>query len=97
MTVEPMKLNSAGEPFEIYLVWSDATLTVAANETALDVLVAAGVPVQPSCRSGYCGECAMPYVEGDLLHNDSCLSDTDRNHVFCPCVSRAQTRIAVEA
>lgn len=83
--------------FEIYLVWTDTTLTVAAQENALDVLIAAGVPVQPSCRSGYCGECATPYVEGDLLHKDSCLNVADREHVFCPCVSRAHTRIVVEA
>ena len=87
----------APKAFEIYLVWADTTLTVAAHESALDVLLAAGVAVQPSCRSGYCGECAMAYVEGDLVHKDSCLNSGDRDHVFCPCVSRAHTKIVVEA
>lgn len=84
-------------PFEIYLVWADTILTVNSHESALDVLLAAGVAVQPSCRSGYCGECAMTYIEGDIIHKDSCLNNGDRKHVFCPCVSRAQSRIVVEA
>ena len=91
-----MDTIAAPEPFEIYLVWADTTLSVGAHETALEVLIAAGVPVQPSCRSGYCGECAMPYIEGDLVHKDSCLNSGDREYMFCPCVSRAQTRIVLE-
>lgn len=84
-----------GEPFEIYLVWSETTLRVEKDETALQVLLAAGAPIVPGCQTGGCGECATEYVEGDVIHKDSCLNADDRKTTFCPCVSRAKTRIVV--
>ncbi|MDX2205897.1 MAG: 2Fe-2S iron-sulfur cluster binding domain-containing protein [Hyphomicrobiaceae bacterium] len=82
-------------PFEIYLAWSDVTLTVGAGESALQVLVAAGLPIEPGCQTGGCGTCVTDYVEGDVIHKDACLSESDRRHSFCPCVSRARTRIVL--
>lgn len=79
-----------GEPFEILLVWSETTLEVASDQSALAVLVAAGVPIEPGCMTGGCGECATRFVEGDITHKDACLSTTDRETLFCPCVSRAK-------
>ena len=84
-----------GEAFEIYLVWSETTLIVQPGETALQVLLAAGVPVTPGCQTGGCGECATQFIEGDLIHKDSCLNAEDRKTMFCPCVSRAKTRIVL--
>lgn len=81
--------------FEILLAWSERTLHVGPGESALDVLLAAGVTVEPGCRTGGCGECATRYVEGDVVHKDYCLSIEDRATVFCPCVSRARTRIVL--
>jgi len=37
----------------------------------------------------------LAYVEGDLIHKDTCLSVADRAHYFCPCVSRARSRIVL--
>ncbi|MEQ1670667.1 MAG: 2Fe-2S iron-sulfur cluster binding domain-containing protein [Hyphomicrobium sp.] len=84
-----------GEPFEIYLAWSDVTLTVECNQTALQVLLAAGAPVSPGCQTGGCGECVTNFVEGDIIHKDSCLNADDRETTFCPCVSRAKTRVVL--
>jgi hypothetical protein len=39
--------------------------------------------------------CATEYVEGDIIHKDACLTATDRDHYFCPCVSRARTRVVL--
>lgn len=88
---------SAGslDAFEIYLAWTETTLTVHAGETALQVLLAAGVAVSPGCQTGGCGECAIRFVEGDIIHKDSCLNADDRATMFCPCVSRAKTRIVL--
>lgn len=86
---------AAGATFEIYLAWSDRTLTVPAGKSALQALLAAGIPIAPGCLTGACGECVTAYVEGDVLHKDSCLNEEDRAHTFCPCVSRAQTRIVL--
>lgn len=75
--------------FEVWLVWSDQRILVPAETTALSVLMEAGVPIEPGCMTGGCGECATAYVEGEVLHKDTCLSLAEREHVFCPCVSRA--------
>lgn len=84
-----------GATFEILLAWEETTLHVGPDETALGVLVAAGVPIDPGCGNGGCGTCVTQYVEGDVIHKDSCLSAADRAHYFCPCVSRARTRIVL--
>ena len=81
--------------FEIYLAWSDRCLRVDQDATALAVLLAAGVPVEIGCQTGGCGSCVLAYVEGDPIHKDTCLSAADRARYFCPCVSRAQTRIVL--
>jgi dimethylamine monooxygenase subunit B len=81
--------------FEILLAWSERTLLVGAGESALEVMVAAGLAVEPGCQTGGCGMCATEYVEGDIIHKDACLTATDRDHYFCPCVSRARTRVVL--
>ena len=83
------------EPFEIWLVWSDRALAVPAEVSALKVLQDAGVPIDTGCDHGSCGTSATEYVEGDVIHNDTCLSQSDRDHEFCPCVSRAKGRLVL--
>ena len=83
------------EPFEILLVWSERTLHVGADQTALQVLHDAGVPVDKGCELGDCGTCATEFVEGDVIHNDTCLTAATREHEFCPCVSRAKGRLVL--
>ncbi|MBS0244477.1 MAG: 2Fe-2S iron-sulfur cluster binding domain-containing protein [Proteobacteria bacterium] len=84
-----------GDPFEILLVWSGKTLVVSAEQSALEVLLAADVPIGPGCMTGGCGECATRYVEGDVIHKESCLTNFDRKTLFCPCVSRARGLLAL--
>lgn len=81
--------------FELYLAWSDRVLTVGPGQSVLQVLIDAGVPIEPGCGTGTCGTCVTEYVEGDLVHKDSFLSPDDRRHFFCPCVSAARTRIVL--
>lgn len=101
--VDPLSSAAADErregadSFEIVLAWSDRVVTVKAGESALSALIAAGVPIAPGCLTGACGECATPYIEGDIVHKDSCLNSDDRARYFCPCVSRAGTRIVLAA
>jgi len=87
--------GALGGPFEIQLLWSELTLTVGRHETALAVLLAAGVPIEPGCQTGGCGACVTDYVEGDVVHKDACLNAAERARSFCPCVSRARTRIVL--
>ena len=81
--------------FEIYLAWSETTLIVRPTETALAVLLAAGLPIEAGCGTGGCGKCAPAYVEGDVEHKDVCLSAAEQKHLFCPCVSRARSRVVL--
>lgn len=83
------------EPFEIFLVWSERTLHVPAGRSALDVLQEAGVAVDKGCENGECGTCSTEYVEGDVIHRDTCLTAATREHEFCPCVSRAKGRLVL--
>ena len=97
MSTETLKSGrpTAGGSFEIYLAWSDQVLEVSSGQSALDALLQAGVPIEPGCRTGGCGECVTDYVEGDVIHKDACLNVDERQHSFCPCVSRAKTRIVL--
>ncbi len=72
-------------------------MIVEAHQSALEVLLQAGVPVEPGCQTGGCGTCVTDYVEGDVVHKDSCLNAFERARSFCPCVSRAKTRIVLAA
>ncbi|MCB1522346.1 MAG: 2Fe-2S iron-sulfur cluster binding domain-containing protein [Hyphomicrobiaceae bacterium] len=84
---------SEDDTFELELVWSDVVLTVPAGRSALDVLAAAGVAIEAGCGHGSCGTCATEFVEGEVIHRDTCLSVADREHEFCPCISRGRGRI----
>jgi ferredoxin len=77
------------QAFDVWLVWSDRRLHVPEDKSALTVLLDADLPIEPGCMTGGCGECATPYVEGQVIHKDSCLSSAERQRNFCPCVSRA--------
>ena len=48
-----------------------------------------------SVAAGEGGVAVGGNVEGDVIHKDTCLSAADRTHYFCPCVSRAKTRIVL--
>jgi vanillate O-demethylase ferredoxin subunit len=85
----------ADELFTILLAWSERAISVAPRQTALAALVAAGIPVEPGCMTGGCGSCATQYVEGQVIHKDTCLSASDRSRLFCPCVSRARGVLVV--
>ena len=78
-------------PFEVYLDYSDLTLQVAADQSIVDVLDAAGIDVLTSCREGTCGTCETPVLEGVPDHRDSYLSATEKasNETMMICCSRA--------
>jgi hypothetical protein len=69
---------------------SDRRLRVGRDATALAVLLAAGVPIEPGCQTGGCGSGVLAFVEGNLIHKDTFLSVADRARHFCPCVSSCQ-------
>ncbi|WP_300318700.1 2Fe-2S iron-sulfur cluster binding domain-containing protein [Accumulibacter sp.] len=69
------------------------TIDVAAGQSILDAVQAAGIDAQPGCRSGTCGTCAVKVLGGIPDHRDSALGDSEREQagLICICVSRARS------
>lgn len=95
----PVINHSADGPFEIELARSKRVITVAADQTAVQALDAAGVSVSTSCEQGICGTCLTPVLGGTPDHRDAYLTDDElaAGNCFLPCVSRSRTaRLVVD-
>ena len=81
--------------FTLVLVKSGKQLQVAADQTALQALEAAGMNVPMSCGQGICGTCLTRVVGGVPDHRDLYLSgeEQDANDQFTPCCSRSKTAV----
>ncbi|MCV6586035.1 MAG: PDR/VanB family oxidoreductase [Marinibacterium sp.] len=81
-----------GEPFEVTIGSTGQTVQVGADQTLLEALEEAGVPINWSCRGGACGQCetSVTTCDGDIEHNDHWLSEADRAaaRAIMPCMSR---------
>lgn len=88
---------SADAPFTITLARSGRTLEVAAEQSALSVLHAAGYPIQTSCETGVCGTCITTVLSGEIDHRDHVLTPRERDEgkCFLPCCSRAKSPVLV--
>lgn len=77
--------------FDVQLGHGGGIVSVAAGQSVLDALEAAGADVPWSCREGTCATCETGVLEGSLEHRDNILSDEEKEagDVFFPCVSRA--------
>jgi vanillate O-demethylase ferredoxin subunit len=64
---------------------------VAADQTVVKALEAAGVVVPTSCEQGVCGTCLTRVLAGECLHKDLYLTPEEQaaNDQFLPCCSRA--------
>lgn len=82
-----------GEGFEVKLARTGLAVTVAADQTILEALEQAGVDVPNSCRSGVCGACETPILEGVADHLDGLLTpaEQDAGKTMMICCSRART------
>ena len=75
--------------FEIELAQSGKTLTVPADKSILQVLWDNDIEVLHACEEGWCGNCVVEYLSGDVDHRDEVLDDTDRETKLQVCISRA--------
>ncbi|WP_417678743.1 cytochrome P450/oxidoreductase [Pseudodonghicola sp.] len=78
--------------FEVELKDSGLTLQVAADQTLLDAILAAGIDVASDCCEGLCGSCEVTVIEGDIDHRDMVLTRGERaeNRRMMTCCSRAK-------
>jgi len=88
---------AGGEPFTLRLASDDRTIAVAADQTMLEALEAAGIDAPSLCRGGACGVCLMPVREGQPEHRDHYLGEDERREGRCvmPCVSRSRSPVLV--
>jgi ferredoxin-NADP reductase len=84
-------LDGATSAFEVYLDYSEITLTVGADQTIAEAVEAAGIEIMTSCREGTCGTCETPVMEGIPDHRDSILTAAERaaNDTMMICCSRS--------
>jgi ferredoxin-NADP reductase len=78
-------------PFDVYLLRSGKTVTVAPGVSVLEAVQAAGSRILSSCRLGLCGTCETAVAKGTPDHRDSILDDDERSAGDCMfiCVSRS--------
>lgn len=77
--------------FEIELARSGRVISVRADQTAAEALIAAGVPLLTSCEQGVCGTCLTRVLAGAPEHRDLYLTPEEQavNDQFTPCCSRS--------
>jgi ferredoxin-NADP reductase len=90
-----------GKPFDVTLSTSQKSITVAANQSLLEAIEAAGVEAPYMCRGGACGQCetSVQHCDGHIEHNDHWLTDDQKasNTKIMPCVSRfAGARLTID-
>jgi len=83
--------ESANEEFEVEISDTGEVITVAANQTIIEALEAAGHDVMYDCQRGDCGICQTDVIAGIPDHRDVVLSDAEKSSgkVMQICVSRA--------
>ena len=85
-------VSTTNRPVTVTLRRSGRRIAVAADQSILDAVEAAGVPAPSGCRGGTCGTCQVKVVSGEPEHRDTALNDADRERagLMCICVSRAK-------
>ena len=81
--------------FMLKIASTGSMIEVAPDQSIVDALTNAGVPIETSCQSGLCGTCKVRYLEGEVDHHDYILDEADQKHWLTACVSRAKSSVLV--
>ena len=92
---EPKAGGTLAGSFEVKLARSGVSVQVPPDQTIVRAIELAGHRVPTSCLSGLCGSCKVPYLEGEVDHQDYILSDEERRSCLTVCVSRAKSATLV--
>lgn len=81
----------AAQSFEVELKDSQRTVQVAADQSLLQALQAAGFDVPCDCNEGLCGTCEVAVLAGQVDHRCQVLSPSERatHHRMMACCSRS--------
>ena len=85
----PETPDYVNHPFRLRLARSGREITVPADESAADALLAAGLHVDLKCSDGICGVCKCGVLSGVVDHRDHVLSKAQRADTMILCQSRA--------
>ena len=78
-------------PVRVAMSESAIELEAMPGTTLLDAMEAAGAWIPSDCKRGECGACIATYSGGRPIHRDNCLTEEQRRHSLCPCVSWASS------
>lgn len=67
--------------FEVELARSGKVLTVAPDQSILQVLRKEGVRIKSVCRQGICGTCAVALLSGEVDHRDAVQTDDEKTQL----------------
>ena len=86
--------DETDDAFDVILQSTGERIPIAPDESVLDALEAAGVPVESSCTEGICGTCETRVVSGDVDHRDFLLTPEEHQAAgtMMICVSRCRSR-----
>ena len=85
----PEQPDYVNHAFTVTLAKSGKEISVSAEETLSDVLIANGIPVDVKCSDGICGVCKCRLNSGEVEHRDFVLSNKQRETEIITCQSRA--------
>lgn len=87
-------LSQVGDAaFEVECTQAGRVFLVPSDKSILDVLVEHGLDPLFDCRTGSCGVCVTPVLQGTPDHRDGALTTSEKNagDKICICVSRARS------
>ncbi|WP_345082524.1 2Fe-2S iron-sulfur cluster binding domain-containing protein [Brachybacterium paraconglomeratum] len=93
---EGAMMSLFGEPFTAKCLKSGITLEVGEDQSLLQVLLDADIPMDYSCEGGVCGTCVVPLVSGEVEHLDEYLMDDEHADQMITCVSRGEGEIVID-
>jgi vanillate O-demethylase ferredoxin subunit len=85
--------GSRAGTFVVRIHSTGAQVEVGPEQSIVDALHAAGVPVETSCCSGLCATCKVRYLAGTVDHRDYILSEAEHAEYLTVCVSRATSPV----
>ena len=84
---------AALDQFEVVCQRSGVTIEVNADDSVLELVEAAGVPITTSCYEGVCGSCVAQVLEGVPDHRDSVLTlEQKESGRVILCTARSRTK-----
>jgi vanillate monooxygenase ferredoxin subunit len=82
-------------PFKIGISRTGELIDVPANCSIVKALRDHGIDIETSCEEGYCGTCITRCLEGDPVHRDSVLSESERETFVMVCRARSRSPVLV--